>query len=491
MKRHLTIALTIVMVLALASAAFAYGNAGADVSAKIVNGNNWNQGELLITVTDNRGGYTETVKDNPGNGTDNYNVGPYIVALSVQGNSFSVSITGHTCDYDQDVTDPTCVNAGFTTNTCYICDDWYTDDDVEATGHDYVTDTVDATCTEDGAITVTCNNCEYEDVTVIDATDHDYVTDIVDATCTEDGAVTVTCSNCEYEDVTPIEAFGHDWQEVTTLPNCSVEGQTTMVCANECGTVWGYWWDYTDPLGHVYEAPAWDNWGWWIICEVCPWQGYISYVYCDYAECEYEAIATANCWAGGWDRMVCVYCADEYQGGWQGALGHDFVKCEETSTVPTCWAGGGDWMVCDTCTYAEWQNWYGALGHDFGTPVRINELWDEVFCEREGCGYSEYREPVLGNVVLNANLAQINANPGAYLQANGKNTWVFTVNFDEVYTNGYAESASFTVNITGNNITNNYNIGSHSFDLGNGYVLELRFQGNFNPNNSYIRIVQK
>ncbi|MBE6928451.1 MAG: hypothetical protein E7467_08230, partial [Ruminococcaceae bacterium] len=47
----------------------------------------------------------------------------------------TLTAIGH--DYKSVVTDPTCENAGFTTNTCANCGDIYTSDEKEALGHDY------------------------------------------------------------------------------------------------------------------------------------------------------------------------------------------------------------------------------------------------------------------------------------------------------------------------------------------------------------------
>ena len=103
-------------------------------------------------------------------------------------------------------------------------------------------------------------------------------------TCTERGFTTYTCSICgdSYVD-NYVDALGHDWIDTTTPPTCSLEGYTTKVCAHGCGTVWGFWWDYTSPLGHDFASLAWDGWGWLASgCSRCDWQGYLSYNYCDY-----------------------------------------------------------------------------------------------------------------------------------------------------------------------------------------------------------------
>ena len=51
-------------------------------------------------------------------------------------------------NYVAAVTDPTCADAGFTTHTCELCSDSYTDSEVEALGHDYGEDHVCTVCGE-------------------------------------------------------------------------------------------------------------------------------------------------------------------------------------------------------------------------------------------------------------------------------------------------------------------------------------------------------
>ena len=76
-------------------------------------------------------------------------------------------------NYESVVTDPTCSTAGYTTHTCSLCGNSYTDSEVEATGnHSYS----DATCTT----LATCSVCG---ATTGELADHNYV----DGTCTACG----------------------------------------------------------------------------------------------------------------------------------------------------------------------------------------------------------------------------------------------------------------------------------------------------------------
>ena len=60
-------------------------------------------------------------------------------ANQVRANSIT-AVVAHECTYDSVVTDPTCVNGGYTTNTCTKCGDNNVSDATEALGHTYAHD---------------------------------------------------------------------------------------------------------------------------------------------------------------------------------------------------------------------------------------------------------------------------------------------------------------------------------------------------------------
>ena len=66
---------------------------------------------------------------------------------------------GHTHAYREKVTPPTCTEDGYTTHTCTLCGDSYTDTPVSALGHSYTEAVTPATCTEPGVSTFTCSRC--------------------------------------------------------------------------------------------------------------------------------------------------------------------------------------------------------------------------------------------------------------------------------------------------------------------------------------------
>ena len=87
-----------------------------------------------------------------------------------------VNALGH--NYESVVTKPTCTTDGYTTHTCSVCEDSYTDTPVAATGHNMseFSVTLDPTCAEAGEKTSTCaNGCGHSVTASIDATgEHEY-----------------------------------------------------------------------------------------------------------------------------------------------------------------------------------------------------------------------------------------------------------------------------------------------------------------------------
>ena len=144
-------------------------------------------------------------------------------------------------------------------------------------------------------------------------------------------------------------SFEHvcEWVEITVPPTCSLQGYTTNVCKDGCGNVWGYWWDYTDALGHDFQSSKYDGHGWWYYdCSRCDWQGYgpcqHDFVWGNYTE--------PTCVADGFDTLLCKYCG-ELGGFWNydhgSAFGHDFASL--------VWDGWG-WLASD-CSRCDWQGY--------------------------------------------------------------------------------------------------------------------------------------
>ena len=95
----------------------------------------------------------------------------------------------HTHTYRRVVTEPTCTEGGYTTYTCTICGESYTDDKTDALGHDFGEWVVDkeATCEEEGRRTRVCARCETEEAEAIPMAAH--VDEDGDGTCDACGSV--------------------------------------------------------------------------------------------------------------------------------------------------------------------------------------------------------------------------------------------------------------------------------------------------------------
>ena len=70
-----------------------------------------------------------------------------------------IAATGHS--YESEVTAPTCTAGGYTTHTCTVCGNSYTDGNTNPINHTYSEKITYATCTEGGYTTFTCTVCSY------------------------------------------------------------------------------------------------------------------------------------------------------------------------------------------------------------------------------------------------------------------------------------------------------------------------------------------
>ena len=229
-------------------------------------------------------------------------------------------------DYDAVVTDPDCVNGGYTTYTCSVCEDSYVGDETDALGHTSVVDeAVAPTCTETGLTEGShCDVCgevlvAQEEVPALGHAWGEWVED-VPATEEADGTKHRTCGTCgEVEDgVIPSLEHVHNYTTVVTQPTCTEGGYTTYTC--KCGDI--YTDDETDALGHTEGEAVVEN----EVDPTCTVAGsYESVVYC--SVCNAELSRTT----------VPV-----------DALGHTPVVDEAVD--PTCTATGlTEGSHCDVC----------------------------------------------------------------------------------------------------------------------------------------------
>ena len=177
-------------------------------------------------------------------------------------------------EYNAAVTTPTCTEQGYTTYTCTICEDTFTDNYVDALGHTECTIFAEApSCTEtgltEGAKCSVCGEILTEQKTV-DALGHTPSIPVeenyVAPTCTENGSkdVVAYCSLCEEEirrETVIINATGHNYTTEVKNPTCTEQGYTTYTC--ECGETCID--DYVNATGHTDN----DGDGY---CDVCDFQ---------------------------------------------------------------------------------------------------------------------------------------------------------------------------------------------------------------------------
>lgn len=76
---------------------------------------------------------------------------------------------------------------------------------------------------------------------------------------------------------------GYTWHITKVNPTCTLAGYTERLHLASGGK----WYSNSIPaLGHRYDEPVWDGHGWYVVCNICGWHGYISYIYGDYAKVE-------------------------------------------------------------------------------------------------------------------------------------------------------------------------------------------------------------
>ena len=116
-------------------------------------------------------------------------------------NGWMDEVVAHECEYDEEVTDPTCTDKGFTTYTCDVCGDSYKDNETDANGHKFA----------DGI----CLVCGIADTHV-----HQYTEEVTAPTCTAAGYTTFTCDECGY-------SYEEEGEAATGI---HVDNNTDFVC---------------------------------------------------------------------------------------------------------------------------------------------------------------------------------------------------------------------------------------------------------------------
>ena len=229
----------------------------------------------------------------------------------------AVSAFGHS--YSTAVTNPTCIEIGYTTHTCSVCSHTYNSDTVSAKGHKP-------------------DSVEFEN--------------IVSATCTAAGSKdsVVFCSVCQVEisrEERVIPALGHtEVVNEAVAPTCTKAGKTEGKYCSVCSA--------------VIKLPI-----------AIPATGHTA------DSVEFENVVPATCTAAGSKDSVvfCSVCQDELLREKKviPAKGHTIVIDE--AVEPTCTKTGlGEGKHCSVCNEYEWtQELIPPLGHDFGKYVYNND----------------------------------------------------------------------------------------------------------------------
>ena len=235
---------------------------------------------------------------------------------------------GH--DYIITVVAPTCTKEGYTQHKCSRCNDNYSDDYKDATGHNWSKwkTSKAATCTASGVKTRKCSGCGISQKKTVAKLGHNYVETVVAPTCTAQGYTEHKCSRCGdfYKD-TYTKATGHKWSKWRTSkePTCIADGQQTRTCSlckkTEKKTI--------SKLGHDYI----------------------------------DTVVKPSCTKRGYTLHKCSRCGDFYKDSNTKAKGH---KWSEWNTIkePTCTADGEHTRTCSVCKKTETET-IAMFGHDY------------------------------------------------------------------------------------------------------------------------------
>ena len=263
--------------------------------------------------------------------------------------------------YDSVVTDPNCVDKGYTTHTC-DCGHSYVDTYVDALKH--IDENDDNICDRE--------NCEF-----ILCTDEDHISDggvvTTPATCVAAGVRTYSCSACGKElrtEEIPVDPNAHNIVEMPSKPmTCTEDGHSVYDACTLC--------DYEDGKniikspGHFFKIDIAAK------AATCTEDGYTATercLVCDYTKGnetipalghKYKSVVTdPTCTEEGYTTHTCENCNHSYVDTTVSATGHNIVT--DKAVAPTCTetglTEGSHCSVCDEVFVA--QDVVDALGHD-------------------------------------------------------------------------------------------------------------------------------
>ena len=321
-----------------------------------------------------------------------------------------ISELGH--NYISVVSNPTCLDNGYTTHTCDRCSDSYVDNYVDALGHNIVIDErVEPTCTEAGLTEGEhCTRCDYK-VTQdkIEALGHNYTSVVTKPTCLEKGYTTHTCERCNDSYVDNyVDALGHDIViDEKVEPTCTETGLTEGSHCTRC--------DYkveqvvVDALGHDIVVDE-------KVEPTCTATGLTEGEHC--TRCDHKVaqevievlghsysdeITLPTCESQGYTTHICERCNDSYFDTYVDALGHNIVVDEKVE--PTCTETGlTEGEHCTRCDYKVAQDIIEALGHNYTSvvtkPTCIDKGYTTHTCERCNDTYVDSLVDALGHDIV-------------------------------------------------------------------------------------------
>ena len=306
-----------------------------------------------------------------------------------------VLATRHKHEYKEVVTEPTCVDKGYTTYTC-SCGDSYISNEVDPLGHSYSDWTVikEATVDEEGLKEkecIRCNDKVSETIAKLDHT-HNYTSVVTNPTCVDKGYTTYTCSCSDSYKDNEVDPLGHsysDWTvikeatvdeeglkekecircndkvsetiakldhthnytSVVTNPTCVDKGYTTYTCS--CGD--SYISNEVDPLGHTEElipgkeATCTES---GLTegkkCSVCN-ETLVEQVEIETIDHAYtEEVTEPTCVDKGYTTYTCS-CGDSYKDNETNALGHteEVIPAKEATCTEKGLTEGKKCSVCN------------------------------------------------------------------------------------------------------------------------------------------------
>lgn len=402
--------------------------------------------------------------------------GDYVPFETVYG-----TLTVVECDHEYDegvITPPSCLEEGYTTYTCELCFNSYSDDYTDALGHNYVENSVPPACVGQGYLNHVCDRCgdSYKD-TYVEALGHDFDEgcETQAPTCTEDGVWTKTCQreNCDGTVIVVDEGdhlpscTGSDYSEnmnksftysypgakaltIRFSSNSELENGYDKILIYEGGSVDGtYLGYYTGYLSSVVVTVNSDTFTIQMTTDVSVKRyGFeVSSVEVETVgiQTETEAIPALDhdfgeeceitpptCTENGYTTYSCIRCGYSYEDNYVEAFGHEYA---ETVFEPTCSVRGYTVYACGICDYSYVGNYVDALGHEFDEGKQTKD----PTCEEDGIVTKNCLREGCDGIVIDE---------GDHLPSCTGNS--YTNNMNDTFTYTYPGATSLTINFSEN-----------------------------------------